>query len=99
MFTAAGSSSTPLWRSVTSGKTGLLLLMSLIPTTTWAELLSGSGPPDALSSVAVMLRTYWGPLSLGGGLLLSWMMPTHKEQRSGPHHDHNVPLRRGHADK
>lgn len=51
-----------------------------MPTMTWVELLSGSGPPDALSSVAVMLRTYWGPLSLGGGLLLSLMMPAHTQQ-------------------
>lgn len=68
--------------SLTSWKTGLLLLTSLIPTTTWVELLSGNGPPDALSSVAVMLSTYWGPLSLGGGLLLSLMMPAHKHQQA-----------------
>lgn len=68
------------WSPLTSGKTGLLLLTSLMPTMTWAELLSGNGPPDALSSVAVMLRMYWGPLSLGGGLLLSLMTPTHKHQ-------------------
>lgn len=60
---------------LTSWNTGLLLLMSLIPTMTWAELLSGYGPPDALSSVAVMVRTYCGPVSLGGGLLRSLMMP------------------------
>lgn len=64
--------------SFTSWKTGLLLLMSLIPTMTWVELLRGYGPPDALSSVAVMLRTYCGPLNLGGGLRLSLMIPTNK---------------------
>lgn len=48
-----------------------------MPTMTWVALLSGYGPPDALSSVAVMLRMYCGPLSLGAGLLLSLMMPAH----------------------
>lgn len=61
--------------NLTSSNTGLLLLMSLMPTMTWAELLRGSGPPAALSSVAVTLRTYWGPRSLGGGLRRSLMMP------------------------
>lgn len=61
---------------LTCSNTGLLLLMSLMPTMTWAELLRGRGPPAMLSSVAVTFSTYCGPRSLGGGLRRSLIIPS-----------------------
>lgn len=62
-------------RHLTSLKTGLLLFMSLTPTITSAKLLRGVGPPEALSSIAVMFSVYCGPFRLGGGFLRSLMIP------------------------
>lgn len=56
-------------------KTGLLLLTSSIFTTTWAVLVRGWGPPEALSSVAVTFRTYSVPCSWGNGLARSLTSP------------------------
>lgn len=56
-------------------KTGLLLLTSSIFTTTWAVLVRGWGPPEALSSVAVTFRTYSVPCSSGNGLARSLTSP------------------------
>lgn len=81
--TSQGESITPIMdgkrisaeRHLTSLKTGLLLLMSLTPTITSAKLLRGVGPPEALSSIAVMFSVYCGPFRLGGGFLRSLMIP------------------------
>lgn len=62
-------------RHLTSLKTGLLLFTSLTPTITSAKLLRGVGPPETLSSMAVMFRAYCGPLRLGSGLRRSLMIP------------------------
>lgn len=74
MFSLNGKR-TPAERHLTSLKTGLLLLMSLTPTITSAKLLRGVGPPETLSSIAVIFRMYWGPFRLGAGLLRSLMIP------------------------
>lgn len=62
-------------RHLTSLKTGLLLFTSLTPTITSAKLLRGVGPPETLSSMAVMFSTYRGPFRLGSGLRRSLMIP------------------------
>lgn len=62
-------------RHLTSLKTGLLLFTSLTLTITSAKLLRGVGPPDTLSSMAVMFRMYCGPLRRGSGLRRSLMIP------------------------
>lgn len=60
-------------------KTGLLLLTSSIFTTTWAVLVRGWGPPEALSSVAVTFRTYSVPWSSGNGLARSLTSPVKQQ--------------------
>jgi len=65
---------------VTFSKTGLLLFTSSTPTTTWAVEDNAWGPPEALSSVAVTLRTYSTPWSRGGGLERKRIKPAAKQK-------------------
>lgn len=72
--------------NLTFSKTGLLLFTSSTPTMTWAVDDKAWGPPEALSSVAVTLRTYSTPWRRGGGLERKRIKPTtkHKDD-SGKH--------------
>lgn len=67
---------------LTFSKTGLLLLTSSTPTITCAVEDRAWGPPEALSSAAVMLRTYSTPWRWGGGLERSRIKPADKRDRS-----------------
>lgn len=67
---------------LTFSKTGLLLLTSSTPTMTCAVEDRGWGPPEALSSTAVMLSTYSTPWRWGGGLERNRIKPADKWDRS-----------------
>lgn len=69
-------------RRLTFSKTGLLLLTSSTPTMTCAVEDRAWGPPEALSSTAVMLSTYSTPWRWGGGLERSRIKPADKGTRS-----------------